>query len=282
MLVSRVVEALHRNENATLDELAVTTAVSRAHLQRTFTEVIGSSPLEYVTARKADRMRRELLRGEKVSKAAYGAGFDSLPRAYAASSRHLGMAPGVYKGGADGVTVRFRIVDCELGVALIAMTDRGVCRVILGNDAAKLERELRIEYPKASLAEVDEAMARSIDAVVAAAAGKATSAAVPLDLHGTAFQQQVWRTLMRIPLGETLSYTTVAREVGSPNAVRAVGSACGANPVALLVPCHRVVRNDGGLGGYRWGLGRKQRLLESESSGTGQDDASRMGQRVDS
>jgi AraC family transcriptional regulator of adaptative response/methylated-DNA-[protein]-cysteine methyltransferase len=185
------------------------------------------------------------------------------------------MAPGVYKGGASGVSVRFRTVECELGVALIAMTERGVCRVILGNDAAKLERELRIEYPKASLGEVDAGMARSIDAVVAAAAGKATNAVVPLDLHGTAFQQQVWRTLMRIPSGETLSYTTVAREVGSPNAVRAVGSACGANPVALLVPCHRVVRNDGGLGGYRWGLDRKQRLLDSESAGKAHANASR-------
>jgi AraC family transcriptional regulator, regulatory protein of adaptative response / methylated-DNA-[protein]-cysteine methyltransferase len=268
LLVSRTVEALHRNENASLDELSAIVGASRSHLQRTFTEVIGTSPLEYATARKAERMRRELVRGQKVTHAAYAAGFESMPRAYAASSRHLGMAPGVYKAGAEGVSVRYRIVECALGTALVALTDQGVCRVILGNDAAKLERELRSEYPKALLSEVDEMMARSIDAVVDAAAGRAVVASVPLDLHGTAFQQHVWRTLMRIPAGETLSYTIVAREVGSPNAVRAVGSACGANPVALLVPCHRVVRNDGGLGGYRWGLQRKQRLLDAERAET--------------
>jgi AraC family transcriptional regulator of adaptative response/methylated-DNA-[protein]-cysteine methyltransferase len=263
-LVSRAVDVLHRDESITLDRLAGAVGVSRAHLQRTFAEAIGASPLEYVTARKAERMRRELLRGETVTRAAFGAGFASLPRAYAASARHLGMAPGSFRSGALGVDVRYRVTECALGVALVAMTERGVCRVILGNDAAVLERELRTEYPKATLSEMDEAMAQSIDAVVAVAAGKATRPAVPVDLHGTAFQQLVWRTLMRIPAGETLSYTTVAREVGSPNAVRAVGSACGANPVALLVPCHRVVRNDGGLGGYRWGLDRKQRLLDAE------------------
>ena len=268
LLVARTVEKIHRNEDASLDELATMVGVSRSHLQRTFSDVIGASPLEYVTARKAERLRQELLRGEKVSNAAFTAGFDSLPRAYAASSRHLGMAPGVYKSGAEGVAVRYRVVECALGIALVALTDRGVCRVILGSDGSRLERELRAEYPKATIAEVDEAMARAIDAVVEAAAGKATAPAVPLDLHGTAFQQLVWRTLMRIPAGETLSYTTVAREVGSPNAVRAVGSACGANPVALLVPCHRVVRNDGGLGGYRWGLDRKERLLEAEAAGS--------------
>lgn len=264
LLVSRAVEAMERREDATLDELAQAVAVSRAHLQRTFVDVIGVSPLEYVTARKAERMRIALAAGAQVSAAAYDAGFESLPRAYAAASRHMGMPPGAFRRGGDGVDVRYHVAQCALGAALIALTERGICRVILGNDGDSLVRELRDEYPKASLGETDEAMSRAIDAVVEAASGKAQSVEVPIDLQGTAFQQRVWRMLTRIPPGETVSYTALARAVESPNAVRAVGSACGANPVALLIPCHRVVRHDGGLGGYRWGLARKERILDAE------------------
>jgi AraC family transcriptional regulator of adaptative response/methylated-DNA-[protein]-cysteine methyltransferase len=174
------------------------------------------------------------------------------------------MSPGVIRKGARGVEVRYRTVPCALGIALVALTDRGVCRVILGDDAAAIENELREYLPLATLSEPDAEMSRAIDAVVAAAAGQVVSKPVPLDLQGTSFQQRVWRALSKIPFGRTVSYAELARVVESPNAVRAVGSACGANPVALLVPCHRVLRSDGDLGGYRWGLERKRTLLDAE------------------
>ena len=262
-LVLRLVDAIATNQNATLDELAATAGASRSHIQRTFTEVMGSSPLEYATALKAERMRRALSSGRTVSEAAFDAGFESLPQAYVAASRHIGMPPGSFRRGAKGVSVRYRTVSCELGFALVALTDRGVCRVILGDDAEVLEQQLRDEIPHANLAGADGSMSKAIDAVVAAAAGESVTA-VPLDLQGTAFQQRVWRVLTRIPAGSTISYSAIANELGSPTAARAVGSACGANPVALLVPCHRVVRSDGALGGYRWGLDRKARLLRQE------------------
>jgi AraC family transcriptional regulator, regulatory protein of adaptative response / methylated-DNA-[protein]-cysteine methyltransferase len=263
-LVSRMLALLDADDQLTLDALAAQAGVSRGHAQRTFSSVMGASPHVYALRRRTERMRDALRNGTSVSTAAYDAGFGSLPRAYAAASSHLGMSPAAYRNGATGVAIRYRIVPCALGMALVAMTARGVARIVLGDDPVALEQGLREEFPLATLGTMDDAMSAAVNAVVAAAAGEAISTRVPIDAQGTAFQQRVWRALMRIPRGGTMTYAELARRVESPQAVRAVGSACGANPVALLVPCHRVVRSDGGLGGYRWGVERKERLLGSE------------------
>ncbi|MEQ1690444.1 MAG: bifunctional DNA-binding transcriptional regulator/O6-methylguanine-DNA methyltransferase Ada [Gemmatimonas sp.] len=248
-----------------LNELAAVSGLSRAHLQRQFTRLVGCSPQEWQVARRAERLRLGLQSGASVSRAAFDAGFDSLPRAYAASEQHLGMPPGAYRRGAPRETVFYTVVVCALGHALVAMTSRGVCRVILGDDPAVLEATLRDELHAATLIADDAMVGDVARAVVTAASGAALASPLPLDLRGTAFQQRVWRELTRIPRGETITYAELARRVGSPGAVRAVGSACGANPTAVVVPCHRVLRSDGALGGYRWGLERKAALLESES-----------------
>ncbi len=248
-----------------LDELATISGLSRSHLQRQFTRLVGCSPQEWQVARRAERLRLALRTHASVSQAAFDAGFDSLPRAYAAAEQHLGMAPGAYRRGAAGETVFYTVVPCVLGQALVAITSRGVCRVILGDDATGLEAMLREELHAATLVADDAAVREVAQAVVAAASGAALATPLPLDLRGTAFQQRVWRELTRIPRGETITYAELARRIGSPGAVRAVGSACGANPTAVIVPCHRVLRSDGALGGYRWGLERKAILLKRES-----------------
>lgn len=263
--VVRVLVWLEMHDEAvTLAELAERHGVSRSHLQRAFTALVGCSPHEWQVARRAERLRAALRDGDEVSRAAYEAGFESLPGAYTAAAQHLGMTPGVYRRGAAGETVYFTVVPCDLGVVLVAMTGRGVCRVILGDDAEVLRGMLREEMPAAELVADDAAVGEVARAVVSAASGAALGSPLPLDLRGTAFQQRVWRELTRIPRGETITYAELARRIGSPGAVRAVGSACGANPAAVVVPCHRVLRSDGALGGYRWGLERKAKLLAAE------------------
>ena len=263
--VIRALTLLEAREDAIpLDELATRVNISRSHLQRAFTSLVGCSPHEWQVARRAERMRVALRDGNDVSRAALDAGFDSLPSAYSAATKHLGMTPGVYRKGAPGEMVYFTVVVCTLGHALVAMTSRGVCRVILGDDPAVLRAMLQEEMFAATLIADDAAVRDVAQAVVDAASGAAMATPLPLDLRGTAFQQRVWRELTRIPRGETITYAELARRVGSPGAVRAVGSACGANPAAVVVPCHRVLRSDGALGGYRWGLARKAALLEAE------------------
>jgi AraC family transcriptional regulator of adaptative response/methylated-DNA-[protein]-cysteine methyltransferase len=263
--VIRALTLLDTREDAVvLDELAEQVGLSRSHLQRAFTALVGCSPHEWQMARRAERMRAALRDGDDVSRAALDAGFESLPSAYTAAAKHLGMTPGAYRRGAQGETVYHTVVSCTLGYALVAMTSRGVCRVILGDDPASLRAMLQEEFFAATLIADDVAVREVAQAVVNAASGAAMATPLPLDLRGTAFQQRVWRELTRIPRGETITYAELARRVGSPGAVRAVGSACGANPAAVVVPCHRVLRSDGALGGYRWGLERKAALLEAE------------------
>ena len=263
--VIRALAFLDAREDAVmLDELAEQVGVSRSHLQRAFTALVGCSPHEWQVARRAERLRLALRDGDDVSRAALDAGFESLPSAYSAATKHLGMTPGAYRRGAAGEMIYFTVVACTLGHALVAMTSRGVCRVILGDDPTALRAMLQEEMFAATLIADDAAVREVAQAVVDAASGVAMSTPLPLDLRGTAFQQRVWRELTRIPRGETITYAELARRVGSPGAVRAVGSACGANPAAVVVPCHRVLRSDGALGGYRWGLERKAKLLEAE------------------
>lgn len=245
-------------------EVARTVGYSERHLRRLFLEVTGVSPGAYARACRAARSRARLAGSTAVASAAYDAGFGSS-RAFYEHGPQLGMSPATYRRGAPGEVVRYSVVESELGALLAAATDRGLCAVRLGDVAAALERELREEFSAAQIVRDDDALAPMTGALVNLAAGEGRDEQLPLDVRGTVFQVRVWEALRSIERGTTVSYAEVAERIGSPRAVRAVGSACAKNPVALTVPCHRVVRSDGGLGGYRWGLARKEALLEAEA-----------------
>jgi AraC family transcriptional regulator, regulatory protein of adaptative response / methylated-DNA-[protein]-cysteine methyltransferase len=250
----------------TLDELARAVGISASHLQRRFSERYGLSPAEYLAQRKLGTLKSALRDGNDVSAALYDAGYGSPSRVYEAGAAKLGMTPARYRAGGAGESIRWSLVDTTLGRALVAATQRGICMVELGDDAAALEAKLRAEFPNARLQRVDagrdEFLAPRVRAVAARFAGGDGDVAV--DLVGTAFQKKVWDALMRIPAGQTRSYAGLAADLGHPKAARAVASACARNKVAIVVPCHRVIRGDGSLGGYRWGLPLKQQLLERE------------------
>lgn len=256
----------HADERITLASLARETGMSPFHLQRVFRRELGVSPREYQQARRLDRLRAQLRRGETVSRATYDAGFGSPSRVYEQAAR-LGMTPAVYRRGGEGLRIRFAIVPSPLGHLLVAATASGVCTVSLGDTDAQLERRLRGEFPRAVVErDGDGSLAELAGRVVAHIRGDGRAHDLPLDVRGTAFQQQVWRALLSIPYGETRSYAEVAAAIGQPTATRAVARACATNPVAVVIPCHRVVRSDGGLGGYAGGVERKERLLEIEGS----------------
>jgi AraC family transcriptional regulator of adaptative response/methylated-DNA-[protein]-cysteine methyltransferase len=255
--------ARHRDERVTLAALAREVGVSPFHLQRAFKRALGVSPREYLDAQRQRVLSTRLRKGDTVSRATYEAGFGSSSRVYERSRRQMGMTPATLRKGATGERIQFSIVDSPLGRLLAAYTERGVCSVRIGSDDRALERELRTEFPGADIRSAGPAIHEWITAIVQSVdGGNATH--IPLDAVGTAFQWRVWNELQRIPRGTTLSYSDVARRIGSPSAVRAVARACATNPVALVIPCHRVVREDGSLGGYRWGLERKEALLELE------------------
>jgi AraC family transcriptional regulator of adaptative response/methylated-DNA-[protein]-cysteine methyltransferase len=258
--------AAHADEAVTLGQLARLTRVSPAHFQREFKRALGVSPREYHAACRAARFRGELRAGRGVSDALYEAGYGSPSRIYEAPPTGRGIAPAEYRRGGAGMTITFTVMASPLGQLLIATTDRGVCAVKLGDTRAGLEADLRREFPSATLAEGRPANPGWIDAIVARLSGGAPEGTLPLDVRGTAFQWRVWQTLQSIPAGETRSYADVARAIGRPSAVRAVARACASNPVCLLVPCHRVIAKNGGLGGYRWGPARKARLLAAEAA----------------
>jgi AraC family transcriptional regulator, regulatory protein of adaptative response / methylated-DNA-[protein]-cysteine methyltransferase len=254
----------HAGERVTLRRLADATGTSPHHLQRAFKRLVGLSPREYAQARRADRLRSLLESGESVSAATYAAGFGSSSRVYEGSDAQLGMTPGAYRRGGRGVRIRFTIVPCPLGQLLVAGTERGVCAVMLGDADAALEQALAARFPAATHERAGVELDEWVSAVLNGLDGRTDAAAPPLDVQATEFQWRVWRALGRIPAGETRTYREVAAQIGRPSAVRAVGGACADNPVALIIPCHRVVRSDGGLGGYAWGIERKRRLLDRE------------------
>ncbi|GAB3104676.1 methylated-DNA--[protein]-cysteine S-methyltransferase [Lysobacter terrae] len=249
-----------------LTELAEAVGLSPSHLQRRFTACYGLSPAEYLAQRKLGTLKSALREGRDVSAALYDAGYGSPSRVYELGAAKLGMTPARYRAGGDGEQIRWSLLDTALGTALVATTQRGICMIELGEDAALLEAKLRSEFPRASLERVDagrdDFLAPRLRAVADALAGK--QAQVDIDLIGTAFQKKVWDALMRIPRGETRSYAEVAAQLGAPRGARAVASACAHNRVAIVVPCHRVVRGDGSLGGYRWGLPLKEKVLQRE------------------
>ncbi len=275
-LVSRARAYLdaHAEEGVTLADLAREVGGSAHHLQRIFTRAVGVSPKQYAAALRVRRLKTELRRRGTVSAAVFDAGYGASSRAYDAARTHLGMTPAAYRRGGDGVSMRHVIVATSLGRLLIAATARGVCAVTLGDRDAALEDSLRGEYPNAahrrvqlSALDARDDLRKWTEVIVAHVEGHVGHLIVPTDVPATDFQRRVWEELRAIPYGETRSYAEVATAVGSPRGARAVAGACASNPIALLVPCHRVVRRGGALGGYRWGLERKQLLLEKERAG---------------
>jgi AraC family transcriptional regulator, regulatory protein of adaptative response / methylated-DNA-[protein]-cysteine methyltransferase len=259
----------HADEQPSLGTLAKTVGMSAFHLQRTFKREVGVSPSKYAAALRADRLKARLRAGATVSRATFDAGYGASSRAYDAATEQLGMTPGAYRRGGKGVHIRYMTAPTTLGRVLVAATERGVCAVTLGDDDETLENALNSEYPQSKRTRVrgsrgDEDLRAWVAAVRAYLEGAEQEIAVPLDVAGTPFQQRVWEALQRIPYGETRSYTQVAESIAAPTAVRAVASACARNRVSLVIPCHRVVRGTGALGGYRWGLARKERLLARE------------------
>jgi AraC family transcriptional regulator of adaptative response/methylated-DNA-[protein]-cysteine methyltransferase len=234
------------------------------HLQRVFRRLVGLTPREYVEAQRLERFRARLRAGETVSRAVYSAGYGSGRAVYEGGQGMLGMTPGVYRRGGAGLRIRWTVAPSPLGLVLVAATDRGVCAVQLGDDRARLGAALRHEFPAAELVDGAEGMEEWVAAVVAHVAGEPGGDDVPLDVRATAFQWRVWTALRAIPPGQTRTYIELARELGLPRGARAVARACASNPVAVVVPCHRIVRSDGELGGYRWGLERKAALLARE------------------
>lgn len=254
----------HSEGIVTLRELSRRVGLSPFHLQRLFKRATGISPREYQSARRMQHVKTGLRQGEDVTTALYDAGFGSPSRLYEKAPQQLGMTPGEYRRGGAGANITFAIAPTPLGRLLIAATQRGLCAVRFGENAADLERDLRTEFHAAELRRDDAAMQRYVKPLLASIREENTTVDLPLDVRATAFQMKVWEKLRQIPRGETRSYGEVAREIGEPGAVRAVARACASNPVALAVPCHRVVRSDGGLAGYRWGIERKKKLLERE------------------
>lgn len=250
------------DENVTLVELGRVAGMSPFHLQRTFKKLTGLSPKAYVLARRAERLKAGLRKGGRVMDATFEAGWGSAGRAY--DSAKLGMTPGAYGRGGEGMQIHFTVTGSPLGRLLVAATPRGVCAVMLGETDAEVEKELQREYPRAEVLAGDASLAEWVSSIVASLAGRNEAVLVPLDLPGTAFQWKVWGALRRIPAGATRSYREVAAAIGRPTAARAVARACATNNAAIAIPCHRVVREDGGLGGYRWGLERKRKLLAAE------------------
>jgi AraC family transcriptional regulator of adaptative response/methylated-DNA-[protein]-cysteine methyltransferase len=266
------VEAACRYIDQNLDITLSLTAISRHvaispfHFQRLFKRILGISPREYQQARRAGKFR-EALRGEgSVTEAIYEAGYSSSSRVYESIPAQLGMTPSAFRSGGEGVVIRCTVIATELGRLLVATTERGVCAVRFGESETALLRELKQDFAAAAIQRDDKGLEQVASQIKQLLQGSNAPLNIPLDLRGTAFQQMVWKELRRIPAGETRSYTEVAKTIGRPKSVRAVANACGSNPVALVVPCHRVVQKNGSLAGYRWGVKRKAALLEKEHS----------------
>jgi AraC family transcriptional regulator of adaptative response/methylated-DNA-[protein]-cysteine methyltransferase len=253
-------------EEPSLERLAKSAGMSRYHFHRVFKAVTGLTPKAYAAAHRQKRVREELARAPTVTEAIYDAGFNSNGRFYSTSTRMLGMTPTEFRGGGVNTTIRFAVGECSLGSILVAATDLGVCSILLGDDPEALVKDLQDRFPSARLQGGDAQFEKIVATVVGFVEAPALGLELQLDVRGTAFQQRVWQALTEIPPGSTASYAEIAKRLGAPKAVRAVAQACGANPIAVAIPCHRVVRTDGALSGYRWGIERKRRLLEREAA----------------
>jgi AraC family transcriptional regulator of adaptative response/methylated-DNA-[protein]-cysteine methyltransferase len=260
----RLIEASETPLN--LAELAARAGMSAFHFHRVFKAETGLTPKAYASAYRAQRLREELSAPDaSVTDAIYGAGFNSSSRFYEASDGLLGMRARDYRAGGSGAVIRFAVGQCSLGAILVAQSQRGICAILLGDDPDALVRELQDQFPKARLIGGDAGFEQLIAQVVGFIEAPAIGLNLPLDVRGTAFQERVWQMLRTIPPGATASYAEIAQRIGAPRAVRAVAQACGANHLAVAIPCHRVVRRDGDISGYRWGVGRKRELLRREA-----------------
>jgi AraC family transcriptional regulator of adaptative response/methylated-DNA-[protein]-cysteine methyltransferase len=267
--------ALLRTSETTpsLAELADAAGISPFHFHRVFKQITGATPRDYARTHRLGRFAEKLEAGQPVTEAIYASGFGSSSRAYEAAPAGLGMTPGARRRGGDGQTIRFVTVETPLGWALVAATKRGICMTALAGDSESLVAALRQRFPAADTIAEDAGLKDWADRIVGFITAPDRNLDLPLDIQGTAFQARVWRALQKIPLGKTASYSEIAAALGQPKAVRAVAQACAANKLALLVPCHRVIRSDGDLGGYRWGLERKRALLARERAAAGGEPA---------
>jgi AraC family transcriptional regulator of adaptative response/methylated-DNA-[protein]-cysteine methyltransferase len=252
-------------EPPTLEALAKMLGQSPWHFHRVFKSVTGVTPKAYADAHRGKRVRDELKRASTVTEAIYSAGFNSNGRFYAASDDLLGMTPTDFREGGVGATIRFAVGECSLGAILVAATDKGVCAITLGDDAQDLVRAFQDDFPNGQLVGGDSEFERVVAAAIGLVEGSQREFKLPLDVRGTAFQQRVWQALRDIPAGTTASYREIATKIGAPASVRAVAGACASNRIAVAIPCHRVVRTDGSLSGYRWGVERKRALLQREA-----------------
>jgi len=250
-----------------LDDMACQAGMSPSHFHRVFKAATGVTPKAYADAHRGRRIRDELKGAGTVTEAIYGAGFNSNARFYESAGDLLGMTPRAFRAGGAGTSIRFAVGECWLGSILVAATERGVCAIQFGDDPDALVRDLQDAFPKAKLIGGEEAFEQAVARVVGFVEAPQRGLGLPLHVRGTAFQQRVWQALRAIPAGTTTSYTEIAGKIGQANAARAVAQACGANPVAVAIPCHRVVRRDGAPSGYRWGVARKQALLSKETLG---------------
>jgi AraC family transcriptional regulator, regulatory protein of adaptative response / methylated-DNA-[protein]-cysteine methyltransferase len=249
-----------------LESLAQHVGLSTYHFHRVFKAATGLTPKEYAAAHRDNLVRKSLNKSDTVTGAIYDAGYNSNSRFYETSNQVLGMTPSKYRAGGAQTDIRFAVGECSLGSILVAQSDRGICAILLGDDPDSLARDLQDQFPKANLIGGDAGFERLVAKVVGFVEAPALGLDLPLDVRGTAFQQRVWQSLRKIPAGSTASYTDVAKLIGCPNSVRAVAQACGANPLAIAIPCHRVVRSDGDLSGYRWGVERKRKLIDREAA----------------
>jgi AraC family transcriptional regulator of adaptative response/methylated-DNA-[protein]-cysteine methyltransferase len=258
----RIIE--ESGEVPNLDDLARSVRMSSHHFHRVFKAQTGLTPRGYAVAHRSRRVREELARRDTVTEAIYGAGFNSNSRFYESSKQVLGMTPKTFRRGGNGTTIRFAIGESWLGPILVAASDKGVCAILLGEDPDELVRDLQDRFPKAEFIGGDVEFEQLVATVVGFLENPSSGLELPLDIRGTAFQQRVWEALRRIPAGSTASYAEIAERIAQPGSVRAVAQACAANHLAVAVPCHRVVRTDGSLSGYHWGVERKGRLIKRE------------------
>lgn len=262
--VCRLIEAAENEP--TLQEMADSAGLSTYHFHRLFKSITGLTPKAYALAHRSNRMRKELERGNSVTEAIFESGFGSSSRFYEKTNGVLGMTPTDFRQGGAKVEIRFAIGECSLGSILVAQSERGICAILLGEDPDELARDLQDRFPNANFKGGDKEFEKLVSKVVGFVETPGIGFDLPLDVRGTAFQQRVWQALRKIPAGTTVSYSELAERIGSPKAVRAVAGACAANKLAVAIPCHRVVRNDGGLSGYRWGVERKRTLLNREAN----------------
>lgn len=258
--VVNALKLLAREEPISLEELAAAVGYAPHHFHRLFKRATGVTPAQYARGLRAGRAEQALASNDRVTDAIYDAGYSGPSRFYAATKGRLGMTPSAWKNGGAGAVIRWAVVETSLGTMLVAATDKGICRLSFDEDETELQRR----FPAATIEQGGEALADLVNGAIAAVENPANMPDLPLDIAGTVFQQAVWKELQRIPPGETRTYAEIAAAVGKPKAVRAAGSANGANNVAVLIPCHRVIRTDGSLGGYAYGLERKEKLLNAE------------------